>query len=102
MSNRYFNRRGFKNCLAIEQQYGRKRDRNNKWAARTIDIDILYRGDQVIENKELIIPHPRLHIRNFVLAPLGEIAPDFVHPVLCKTSLQMLEECEDKLPVYAL
>lgn len=89
-------------CLAIEKQYGRQRDSNNKWAARTIDIDILYRDDQVTESKDLIVPHPRLHIRNFVLTPLAEVAPNFVHPVFHKTSLQLLDECKDKLPVYAL
>jgi len=63
----------------IEQQLGR--ERTERWAARTIDIDILLFGDQMIETDTLTIPHPLMHERSFVLAPLGNIAPDVRHPV---------------------
>ncbi len=58
-------------------------------APRPIDIDILFYGDQVIETPDLIIPHPRLTERAFVLIPLAEIAPDLVHPVSGKTIMEL-------------
>ena len=63
----------------IEAGFGRVRSIRN--AARVLDIDILFFGNQIITEEELQIPHPRLHQRAFVLRPLNEIAPDFCHPV---------------------
>ena len=84
-------------CLTIEKKMGRIRD--EKWAERTIDIDIIYFDNKIIDSEELKIPHPRLAERRFVLMPLVEISPEFVHPVLRKTNQELLAICPDKLAV---
>lgn len=84
----------------IEKSLGRVRQ--VKWAARVIDIDILYFDDQVIQTPRLHIPHPHLQDRRFTLLPLVEIAPDWVHPVFHKTNRQLLAECPDALAVNKL
>ena len=79
--------------LKIESGLGRIRQQS--YVDRTIDIDILYYGDLVLNEPDLVIPHPRISQRRFVLTPLTEIAPEFVHPVLKKTNSQLLEQCQD-------
>jgi 2-amino-4-hydroxy-6-hydroxymethyldihydropteridine diphosphokinase len=86
-----------KSILSIEENGGRKRTVKN--APRTIDIDILFYNDLILEKPGLTIPHPRIAIRRFVLEPLNEISPEFVHPVLGKTMQQLLLECKDELGV---
>lgn len=81
----------------IEKQLGR--ERYQKWYARTIDIDILYFEDQIVETVSLQIPHPFLHQRRFTLVPLVELAADFMHPVLQQNNRTLLDICEDKLEV---
>ncbi|HOW87147.1 MAG TPA: 2-amino-4-hydroxy-6-hydroxymethyldihydropteridine diphosphokinase [Candidatus Omnitrophota bacterium] len=68
------------NLWAIETKAGRRRDKIN--SARTLDLDLLFYGDETIREKDLIVPHPRLHERGFVIAPFCDLAPDRVHPVL--------------------
>lgn len=84
----------------IETDLGRKREEH--WGDRTMDIDIIYFGDSIIETPELRIPHPFLAERKFVLAPLVEILPDYIHPILRKSNGQLLQECEDKSEVREL
>ena len=79
----------------IENRFGRTRDGLN-YKSREMDVDILYFNYEIINTENLTIPHPLLHKRLFVLVPLAEIAPKFVHPVLKLTSFEMLNNCEDK------
>ncbi len=80
--------------LSIEESLGRKRS-SQEFDARTIDIDILFYNSKIIDEPGLIIPHPYLHVRNFVLTSLSEIARDFVHPLLNKTIEELNQECKD-------
>lgn len=73
-----------------------------KWGPRSIDIDILYAGNQVLDTPELKIPHPQLYNRNFVLIPLMEIAGDFIDPVKNLSIEEIYDMCEDEGEVYIL
>lgn len=79
----------------IETQMGRVRS-GNGYEARPIDIDILFYGGEIIDTPHLTIPHPRIPLRRFVLQPMSDIAPDFVHPTMDKTMAVLLEECGDE------
>ena len=83
--------------LLIEREAGR--ERKTRWEPRTLDIDILFYDDRVVQEHHLAIPHPHLHDRKFVLVPLAEILPGFVHPVLGKKVSELLEALKDPLRV---
>jgi len=76
------------------------RIKREKWRSREIDIDILFLGNKIFKSKKLKIPHKYIAQRNFVLAPLVEIIPDFFHPVLNKKISYLYRNCPDKGKVY--
>ena len=77
----------------IETSVGRQH--RIRWGPREIDLDILMYGDLCLQTEKLVIPHPEMHRRRFVLAPLAEIAPDFVHPILKESVQTLLEGLDD-------
>jgi len=79
--------------LQIEDKIGRIR--NEKWGERIIDIDVLLFNDSIVEKDGICIPHIHLHNRRFVLIPLNEVAPSFIHPKYNKTIAELLSECKD-------
>jgi 2-amino-4-hydroxy-6-hydroxymethyldihydropteridine diphosphokinase len=87
-------------CLKVEQDMGRIR--NKKWESRVIDIDVLFYNDLILESNELTIPHKHLHQRLFTLLPMAELNPTLIHPVFNKTILELIQNCEDDLPVEKL
>ena len=86
-------------ALEIEKQLGRVRHSGQQYESRTIDIDILFCDSLLIHTPELIVPHPRLAERNFVLVPLNEIMPHFEHPLLHRKISELLIQSPDKLSV---
>ena len=78
--------------LQTEDEFGRVRA--ERWGPRTLDLDLLLYGDAVVETPDLQIPHPRMHERLFVLAPLCDIAPEAIHPVLRMTAAELLAQLQ--------
>ncbi len=87
-------------CLAVERSMGRVRTRDK--GPRVIDLDLLLCGDAIREDAALRVPHPRMHLRRFVLVPLVEIAPEARHPILRKTAAELLRTCPDRSRVERL
>ncbi|NDV96672.1 2-amino-4-hydroxy-6-hydroxymethyldihydropteridine diphosphokinase [Dysgonomonas sp. 521] len=84
---------------AIEREMGRhSKSVNKEYTDRIIDIDILLFDDKILESPDLVLPHPHLHERTFVLYPLAEIAGDYVHPVFCKSISQLKDSVPASLP----
>jgi len=84
--------------LKIEQDLGRVRN-SKGYTSRIIDIDVLFYGNEIVDQPGLQIPHPRLHERMFTLVPLKEIDPEKIHPKLQKTISELVSQCKDKLEV---
>lgn len=80
--------------LEIELQQGRVRQ--ERWGPRTLDLDIIFYGEQLISTESLEIPHPRMEDRKFVLIPMVEINPNLIHPISRKSIRQILLECKDE------
>lgn len=87
-------------CLEIEEAMGRIR--SEKWAARHVDIDLLFYGNRCIDEPGLHVPHPRLAQRRFVLEPLCELVPEFIDPRSGLAVRELLRRCPDSLPVRRL
>ncbi len=77
------------NLLSIETAMGR--ERKKRWDSRIIDLDILLYGNDIISEKDLTVPHRRMHLRRFVMVPMVQLAPDLIHPVQGKTMSELLE-----------
>ncbi len=87
----------FKSLKRIEKKLGRQK--RPRWHQREIDIDIIFYGDEIIDNKLLNIPHPEMHKRKFVLLPAAEIAGDFLHPKFNISIKDLLANCQDNSKV---
>lgn len=79
-----------KKLLSIEETMGRKRVKGKRWGSRIIDLDIAFFNNEIIDKRNLKVPHPEAQNRKFVLAPMSELAPQFVHPKLSKTISELL------------
>ncbi len=88
-----------KKVQAIEKEMGRLK--TEKWGPRMIDIDILFYEDDVVEIDELVVPHQYLHQRAFVLKPLQDILPNFIHPLKNKTIIQLIEDIDDNTLLFS-
>ena len=91
-----------KRLKAIETTMGRKRVRGKRWGSRVIDLDILFYNNAIIDKRNLKIPHPEVPNRKFVLAPLSELAPQFIHPKLSATVTELLTGVKDTKKIHLL
>jgi 2-amino-4-hydroxy-6-hydroxymethyldihydropteridine diphosphokinase len=87
-------------CQRIEKQLGRNRQQEGHYGDRTIDIDILFFGDEIIDDANLTVPHRCFHQRAFTMVPMLELAPEFVHPQLNKTVMELYEDLENPEMIF--
>ncbi len=87
-------------CIAVEKEHGRDRSSGIRWGARTLDLDIIAYGDSVVDLPTLTIPHPEMHLRDFVLYPLADINPYYMHPLRNRTVLNLIESLPDSNDTY--
>jgi 2-amino-4-hydroxy-6-hydroxymethyldihydropteridine diphosphokinase len=86
----------------IETSFGRNRSREKRWGPRRLDLDLLFYEQRVIRTKNLILPHPSLHLRRFVLTPLAQLSPNLFHPMFGKTVDILLRDVDDAARVERL
>jgi len=91
-----------KRLKSIETAMGRKRVRGKRWGSRIIDLDILFFDNEIINKRTLKVPHPELHNRRFVLAPLSELAPQMIHPKLAASVSELLAGIKDNKKIHLL
>lgn len=87
---------------AVEYDLGRRRNQEERWGPRVLDLDLLAYDNEEYEDHIATVPHPRLHERRFVLKPLTDVAPEWKHPILHKTARELLEACTDQGDVRPL
>jgi 2-amino-4-hydroxy-6-hydroxymethyldihydropteridine diphosphokinase len=91
-----------KRLKAIEEAMGRKRVKGKRWGSRIIDLDIIFFNNEIIEKRNLKVPHPRIAERRFVLIPLSELAPQLVHPALNQTVSELLATVKDPKKIHLM
>ena len=90
-------------CHEIEKKCGRDRSKEQERnAPRVLDLDLISYGNEVMDEKGMVLPHPRMHERAFVLQPLNQVAPNWLHPVLKKTPMEMIENMNQKQNIIRL
>ena len=85
-----------KTIISIERRLGRKRTDTPGYSSRTIDIDVIAIGSQIISNDDLFVPHPKMQDRLFVLKPMADVCPDWMHPIFNQSTAELLKHCTDK------
>ena len=95
VSTNLFANKVLESCQEIELQLGRLPKKKAGYENRLIDIDLLVYGKQVLKKTKLVLPHPQIHLRNFVLVPFAEIAPELLHPVLNQSIENLKNSCSD-------
>src|SRR5262245_34758226 len=91
-----------KRLLQIESDMGRKRVKGKRWGSRIIDLDILFYDNEIIEKRNLKVPHPRIAQRRFVLVPLSELAPQLIHPGLNASVSELLATTKDTKKIHLM